>query len=141
MRFNKRKVGILLAILLGLFLLTYLGGLTGQLIAGYSGWLGLGGMTGDLVIPPIRAGPFECLVVAFSLDGLKGMLLVVVLVGGIFLYFKLHNKFGNKEQDDRNFTRSKNGTYGTAGWMDDKELKSVLEVSSPGRAAHRADNA
>jgi len=135
MRFNKRKVGIFLAILLGLFLLTYLGGLTGQLIAGYSGWLGDGGMTGDLVIPPIRAGPFECLAAAFSLDGLKGMLLLVVLVGGVVLYFKLHNKFGNKEQDDRNFTRSKNGTYGTAGWMDDKELKSVLEVSSPGRAA------
>ena len=134
MRFNKRKLGIALAVLLGTVLLIYLGGLTGQLMAGYVGWLGGGGMTGDFAMPPIRAGPLDCMVVAFSLNGLKGMLLVVGLVGGIILYIKLHNKFGGKEQDDRNFTRSKSGTYGTAGWMDDKELKSVLEVSSPGRA-------
>ena len=135
MRLNKRKLGIALAVLLGVALLLYLGGLTGQLMAGYTGWLGGGGMSGDFIMPPIRAGPLVCLGAALSLNGLKGMLLVVGLVGGLILYIKLHNKFGHKDLDDRNFTRSKSGTYGTAGWMDDKELKSVLEVSAPARAA------
>ena len=135
MRSNKRKLGIALAILLGLVLLMYLGGLTGQLMAGYAGWLGDGGMSGDFSMPPIRAGPLYCWGSAFNMNGLKGMLLVVALVGGIVLYIKLHNKFKPKDLDDRNFTRSKSGTYGTAGWMDDKELKSVLEVSPPARAA------
>ncbi|MCL2299371.1 MAG: type IV secretory system conjugative DNA transfer family protein [Firmicutes bacterium] len=135
MQSNKRKIGIALAILLGLVLLMYLGGLAGQLVAGYAGWLGGGGMSGDFTMPPIRAGPLYCLGAAFRLDGLKGMLLMAGLIGGIILYIKLHNKFGHKDLDDRNFTRSKSGTYGTAGWMDDKEMKSVLEVSSPGNAA------
>jgi len=134
MRFNKRKIGIALAVLLGTALLIYLGGLTGQFLAGYTGWLSGGGMTGGIAMPPIRAGPLICLRVAFSLSGLKGMLLVAGLAGGLILYIKLHNKFGHKDLDDRNFTRSKSGTYGTAGWMDDKELKSVLEVSPPARA-------
>jgi len=135
MRLNKRRLAISLAAALGAVLLLYLGGLAGQFMAGYMDWLGAGGMTGGITLPPVRAGPLFCLGAVFSLNGLKGMLLVVGLVGGIILYIKLHNKFGHKDQDDRNFSRSKSGTYGTAGWMDDKELKSVLEVSSPGRAA------
>ena len=39
-----------------------------------------------------------------------------------------------KDLDDRNFTRSKSGVYGTSGWMTRKEMKSVLEVSSPANA-------
>lgn len=35
---------------------------------------------------------------------------------------------------DRGFTKSKAGTYGTADWMTEKELKSVLELSTPERA-------
>ncbi|MDR3314322.1 MAG: type IV secretory system conjugative DNA transfer family protein [Oscillospiraceae bacterium] len=131
----SRRIGIALAVLLGLAALLYLGGLAGQFMAGYAGWLAGGGMGGGAVMPAIRAGPLDCLRVAFSLDGLKGMALVLLLTGGIFAYVKLHNKFKPKDLDDRNFTRSKNGTYGTAGWMGEKEMKSVLEVSAPAKAA------
>jgi len=134
MRSLKCRIGIAVVVVLGLALLLYLGGLTGQLIAGYVGWLNGGGMTGSIATPPIRAGPLYCLGYAFSLNGLKGAGMVLLLGGGLTLYFVLHNKFKPHDEDDRGFTRSKNGTYGTAGWMNDKDMKSVLEVNSPARA-------
>ena len=47
---------------------------------------------------------------------------------------KLHDRFGDKNPDERNFSRSDRGTYGTAGWMGDAELRAVLEVASPAKA-------
>jgi type IV secretion system protein VirD4 len=135
MRSSKRRIGIAVAVVLGLALLLYLGGLAGQLMAGYTGWLDGGGITGGIAMPPIRAGPLFCLGYAFSLNGLKGAGMVILLGGGLALYFILHKKFKPRDEDDRGFTRSKNGTYGTAGWMNDKDIKSVLEVNSPGKAA------
>lgn len=50
------------------------------------------------------------------------------------IYVKVHEKFSQNQYDDRGFTKSKAGTYGTADWMTEKELKSVLELSTPERA-------
>jgi type IV secretion system protein VirD4 len=50
----------------------------------------------------------------------------------LFVYFKMHDRFGGAGYDDgRNFNYSKEGTYGTAVWMSDKEMRSVLEVAPP----------
>jgi type IV secretion system protein VirD4 len=49
------------------------------------------------------------------------------------LNVKFHDKFSSKSMTP-GFTRSKYGTYGTAAWMDDKELKKVLEIKSPEQA-------
>ena len=51
-----------------------------------------------------------------------------------FVFVRLQNRFGSNDYDPRNFTRSKRGTYGTSGWMSEKEMRSVLEVAGPERA-------
>ena len=47
---------------------------------------------------------------------------------GITAYFKFSDRFGGSGQDPRGFTVSKEGTYGTASWMGEKELQEVLEM-------------
>lgn len=37
-------------------------------------------------------------------------------------------------KDERNFTKSKTGTYGTSGWMSEEELKEVLALTSAEKA-------
>ena len=131
---DKRKAGILLACLLGLVLLLYLGGLLGQLLYNYDEWMRQDGITGGLLMVEISASPLDCVSGAFTASGLKGTLLILLGIGGVILYVKLHDKFVNKEFDARNFTRSKSGAYGTAGWMEPKEVKTVFEIAPPDKA-------
>lgn len=131
---RSRIVAITIAAILGLASLLYLGGLVGQITVGYQEWLEAGGLSGKALMGPIHFDPFRCWASAFTPQGLRGMLSVVVLGVCVAAYIKLHDKFGSKDLDARNFARSGRGTYGTAGWMDEKELKSVLEVSSPAKA-------
>lgn len=131
---DKRKTAIVVAVILGIFTAVYLGGICGQLNANYQQWAADGGMTGDAVMQPIEFSPLFAIPYAFTGDGIKGLLFLLVVAGGIFLYVKIHNKFSGNDFDDRNFSRSKSGTYGTAGWMNDKEMKEVLEVTTPAKA-------
>jgi hypothetical protein len=66
--------------------------------------------------------------------GREATLFIVTSAVVIFIYAKLHNKFGMGEYDERNFKRAREGTYGTAAWMSDKETKKVLEVTTPDKA-------
>lgn len=134
LKINQRSIGITLAVILGTAVGIYLGGLFGQVYANYQNWLAVDGMSGDAVMEAIRLSPLFCIPYAFTIDGLKGLLFVVVVAGGITAYVKIHDKFTGKDFDDRNFTRSTKGTYGTAGWMDDKEKKAVLEVTPVSKA-------
>ena len=52
-----------------------------------------------------------------------------MIAGAIFAYVKLHDKFDGKQHDPRGFARSKSGIYGTASWMDEKEMKEVLNFT------------
>lgn len=131
---DRRKAGILLACLLGLVLLLYLGGLLDQLLYNYEEWMRQDGMTSGLLMVEISASPLDCISGAFTASGLKGTLFLLLGTGGVVLYVKLHDKFGNKEYDARNFTRSKSGAYGTAGWMEPKEVKTVFEIAPPDKA-------
>ena len=131
---DKRKAAIVVAVILGIVATFYLGGVCGQLNANYQQWMTDGGMTGDVVMQPPNFNPLFSIPYAFTGDGIKGVIFILVVAGGIFLYVKIHNKFSSNDLDDRNFSRSKSGTYGTAGWMGDKEMKEVLEVTSPGKA-------
>ena len=78
----------------------------------------------------INWNPAACYHSAFSLSGLKGIGILLLVGGAVTAYVKLHDRFGGKDLDPRGFTLSKDGTYGTASWMDDKEMKEVLEVKS-----------
>ena len=131
---DKRKAGILLACLLGSVLLLYLGGLLGQLLYNYEEWMRQDGMTGGVLMAELKASPLYCIPYAFTASGLKGTLFLLLGTGGVVLYVKLHDKFGSKEYDARNFTRSKSGAYGTAGWIEPKDVKNVCEVAPPDKA-------
>lgn len=136
MRKKRGRWGmLLLATLVGLVLALYLGGLLGQLQTGYQAWLSQDGMTNaGATMPPVKPSPFYCIPYAFSAQGRSSTFLVLVAAAGIQVYIKVHDRFGGRDFDERNFTRSSKGTYGTAGWMTDKEIRSVLEVASPGNA-------
>lgn len=132
--FDKRKAAIAVAILLGALAALFVGGVCGQFNANYHQWVEAGGMSGDASMEPINFSPLFSIPYAFTGDGIKGVLFVLVMAGVIFIYVKIHNRFSSNDTDDRNFTRSKTGTYGTAGWMSDKEMKEVLEVTAPSKA-------
>ena len=129
-----RKVAIGIVVAICVVALLYLSGLLGQLFTNYTTWMNSGGMWGESQIKAPDWNPIKCLAAAFSWNGLKALLLIVGVGGGIVLYFKIQDKLSGVEHDPRGFTKSKTGTYGTAGWMTDKELKSVLEESTPEKA-------
>ena len=101
---NKRKAGILLALLLGTALLFYLGGLLGQLLHNYEEWMRQGGMTGGIPMAEISTNLFYCIQSALTANGLRAILFILLGTGCVVLYIKLHNRFGGKEYDARNFT-------------------------------------
>lgn len=57
---SKRKTVIVVAAILGLAALLYIGGLLGQLLAGYQEWLAQDGLTGDVGLPPVGWNPIIC---------------------------------------------------------------------------------
>ena len=131
---KTRKIGIVMAVILGLGALLYLGGLLGQLMENYAAWQNAGGMAGQAKIASLDWNPAACYRSAFRVSGLKGIGFLLLVGGAVTAYVKLHDRFGGKSMDPRGFTLSKDGTYGTASWMDDKELKEVLEVKSLSQA-------
>lgn len=90
-----------------------------------------GGLTGQTTIGAVDWNPIVCLGSAFSIPGLKSIGILLLTGGGITAYVRFHDKFSSKDYDERGFTRSKYGTYGTASWMKDKELKEILEIKPP----------
>jgi type IV secretion system protein VirD4 len=129
---HTRRAAIITAVILGIFAVLYFGGLVTQLSAGYKNWLSGGGLDGDTFIELPDVSPLFCIPYSFgSGDGLKSTGLVSLAAAGIFIYIKLHGKFGKGEYDERNFKRAREGTYGTASWMSDRQLKKVLEVTAP----------
>ena len=131
---KTRRAAIVVAAILGCAALLYLGGLLGQLFANYNTWLSAGGMMGKVQMQSPDWNPLSCLASAFTGNGLKALLLIVGVGAAIFIYIKVHDKFSGTSYDERGFTKNKHGTYGTADWMSEKEMKSVLEVSTPEKA-------
>ena len=75
--------------------------------------------------------PFRCLSASlFSIQGWKLTFLVLLLFFALaaFIVFQGQNELGGKDEE-RNFCYSSLGTYGTAGYMNEKEQKEVLEES------------
>ena len=129
MRF-RNKIFILIAVIPSLFaLLLYLGGLIGQIITNYTAWLREGGMTGYKQIATLHWDLRTCFRQALTPSGLCGILLCAAIFSVGYIYLKICRRFDKGEKDPRGFTVSRFGTYGTASWMDEKELKRVLELA------------
>jgi type IV secretion system protein VirD4 len=132
--FTARWAAIIAAAILGFILVLYLGGLLGQMSDDYQDWLSQGGLDGGALIRAPDANPLVCLQYSFSTSGIKAMGLISLIAVVVFVFIKLHNIFDKGEYDERNFKRAREGTYGTAAWMSDKEMKKVLEVATPSEA-------
>lgn len=133
MKDKKRTIGIIMAVVLGLFAVLYLGGMMSQVLSNYSVWMNNGGLTGQAMMKPVNMNPLVCIPLAFTANGLKAIVGMILIGGAIFIVYKLYNRFDGKHQDPRGFTKSDSGIYGTASWMDEKEMHEVLEISSIGQ--------
>lgn len=82
---KKRKGAIAVAAILAL----YLAGLLAQVLNNYSIWMDGGGLTGQTQMPPVEFSPMVCFPQAFTWNGLKGLLGMIVVGAIIFAYVKL----------------------------------------------------
>ena len=124
----------MIAVMLGLMVLLYAGGLIGQFLTNYRIWMDSGGIMGQTQIQFPDWNPLVCLRNTFTWNGLKGMALLAAAGTALFLYIKFHDKFSGTNYDSRGFVVSKTGTYGTASWMSEKDMKNVFEITTPAKA-------
>lgn len=111
----------------------YAGGYVAQFIRNYALWQQGGGIAGDGTAPEMAsANFFSCIGAVFQLPyGLYGVGACIVLLGILIVMVMRMGYSDTGEYDqDRNFTYSSKGTYGTSGWMTEKEMRGVLDVTS-----------
>ena len=116
-----------------LFALLYGGGYIAQFIRNYTEWQNSGAVMGDGTSPQMPTFAIgECFRAMFTMPyGIIGIALCV-LVLGLLVFMVMRMGFGDKGEYDRtrNLIYSNKGTYGTAGFMPEKEISEVLDVVS-----------
>ena len=111
----------------------YAGGYIGQFLTNFTEWQNAGGSPGDGSTPQMPSpGFFHCLGAAFHFpNGLIGIgICVLLLVILLVMVMRMGYSDTGEYDEDRNFTYSSKGTYGTSGWMSRKEMAGVLEIVS-----------
>ena len=116
-----------------LFALLYGGGYIAQFIRNYIEWQNSGAIMGDGTSPQMPTFAIgECFRAMFTMPyGIIGIA-ICVLVLGLLVFMVMRMGFGDKGEYDRNrnLIYSNKGTYGTAGFMPEKEISEVLDVVS-----------
>lgn len=114
-----------------LFALLYGGGYIAQFIRNYTEWQNSGAVMGDGTSPQMPTFAIgECFRAMFTMPyGIIGIA-ICVLVLGLLVFMVMRMGFGDKGEYDRNrnLIYSNKGTYGTAGFMPEKEIAEVLDV-------------
>ena len=130
---NKKIFTVIVTLPVISFALLYGGGYIAQFIENYKIWTSAGGTPGNSGSPQMPT--FEiltCIRAAFSFPyGLAGIgicLLAAVLI--IVLVMHMGQGESGVLDKERNFVYSNKGTYGTAGFMDEKEVRDVLDLTS-----------
>ena len=111
----------------------YAGGYLAQFIHNYNAWQNGGGYPGDGTAPRMPDTDFiTC--VHFVIRTPYGFWGIIICVGLLALLLIMVMRMGYSDageyDEDRNFTYSAKGTYGTSGWMSEKEMKGVIELVS-----------
>ena len=109
----------------------YGGGYIAQFLINYKKWETVDGGLGSGTAPTLPdANPIECLKSLFTMPyGLTGFLICIALIA-ILIFALIHMGGGGISGTDRerNFMYSDKGTYGTSGFMTEKERDEILEV-------------
>lgn len=131
----KRKS--LFSILLGfpplLFALLYGGGYIAQFIRNYTVWKDAGGTPGYGTSPEMPSFSLAaCFEAIFTFP--YGIIGVLICIGVLALLIVMVMRMGygdtGEYDKDRNFIYSKKGTYGTSGFLSEKEAEEVLDLTS-----------
>ena len=116
-----------------LFALLYGGGYIAQFIRNYTEWQNSGAVMGDGTSPQMPTFAIgECFRAMFTMPyGIIGIAICVIVLG-LLVFMVMRMGFGDKGEYDRNrnLIYSNKGTYGTAGFMPEKEISEVLDVVS-----------
>lgn len=90
-----------------------------------------GGVIGSILSPKdgISFNLFTCIFRAFSTKpGFIGMLIMFLIIGGLFLILRVKGEIGGIFDNERNFTYSAKGSYGTSGMMSEERMKELFDV-------------
>ena len=123
----------MLAAPLAVLAVLYAGGYLAQFIGNYAVWQQGGGVPGDGTSPVMPTPDFfTCLASVFRPPyGVYGVLICIGLFAVLLIMvMRLGYSEDGEYDQDRNFTYSKKGTYGTSGWMNQEEMDGVLELVS-----------
>ena len=128
---NKRKICLCLAVPLISFAILYGGGYAAQFIKNYKIWTSAGGTPGSSspVKPTLNA--IACFKAAFSFPyGIIGCgICITTVLLLVFCLFRMGRSDGGVPDKERNFVYSNKGTYGTSGFMSEKEMKTVFNLT------------
>ena len=128
---NKRKICLCLAVPLISFAVLYGGGYAAQFIKNYKIWTSAGGTPGSSspVKPTLNA--LACFEAAFSFPyGIIGCgICITAVLLLVFCLFRVGRSDGGVPDKERNFVYSNKGTYGTSGFMSEKEMKTVFNLT------------
>ncbi|MCM1236281.1 MAG: type IV secretory system conjugative DNA transfer family protein [Ruminococcus flavefaciens] len=130
-KITKKGVIIAVTILIAVFLGAYFVGYLAQLLNNYHRWMNEGGLTSNTTIQSATWNIGDCFRNLFTRSGMLILFGIIAISVGIFFYIKYRDKINGREKDPRGFIASKSGIHGSATWMGEKELKSVLHKSSP----------
>ena len=114
-----------------LLAILYAGGYLAQFINNYNTWKNNGGYPGNGTSPMMPDASFiNC--VQFAVRTPYGFFGTIICIGLLALLLIMVMRMGYSDageyDEDRNFTYSAKGTYGTSGWMSEKEMKGVIEL-------------
>ena len=117
----------------------YAGGYLAQFIGNYAMWQQGGGYPGDGTSPLLpSASPLNCIAAVFTPP--YGMYGIFICIGLLALLITMVMKlgWGDKGEYDRerNLIYSRKGTYGTAGFMSEREMDGVLDLAPDIRKHH-----
>ena len=109
----------------------YAGGFLAQLLGNYATWKQGGGIPGDGT-SPLAASPDFLLCLSSVLRPPYGVYGILICIGllAVLLIRVMRMGYGDADEydEDRNFSYSAKGTYGTSGWMSRKEMSGVLDL-------------
>ena len=109
----------------------YAGGFLAQLLGNYATWKQGGGIPGDGT-SPLAASPDFLLCLSSVLRPPYGVYGILICIGllAVLLIMVMRMGYGDAGEydEDRNFSYSAKGTYGTSGWMSRKEMSGVLNL-------------